>query len=119
MPAQFSRLVKIWDNKFGYRRGLMTTDDVVLAGKPFIVLFTNGTCQQNPMRLSECMVCGEVFTRERSRKHNEAMKSYASHQRINLFPSQVGEGGEGTNDREHLNLILEGRFQAAIDYGEN
>ncbi len=37
-------------------------DDVALAGKPFIVLSTNGDLPNNPMSLRECMVCGEVFT---------------------------------------------------------
>jgi hypothetical protein len=46
-------------------------DDIAMDGKPFIVLSTNGDLITNPMRLSECMVCGGVFTREQSRKHSE------------------------------------------------
>ena len=46
-------------------------DDIAMAGKPFIVLSTNGDLPTNPMRLHECMVCGEVFTRTQSRKHSE------------------------------------------------
>lgn len=46
-------------------------DDIAMAGKPFIMLSTNGDLPNNPMRLRECMVCGEVFTREQSRKHSE------------------------------------------------
>jgi hypothetical protein len=39
-------------------------DDMAMVSKPFIVLSTNGDLPTNPMRLSECMVCGGVFTRE-------------------------------------------------------
>lgn len=46
-------------------------DDIAIAGKPFIVLFTNGDLPTNPMRLSECMVCGGVFTRKQSREHSK------------------------------------------------
>jgi len=46
-------------------------DDIAMAEKPFIVLSTNGDLPNNPMRLSECMVCGGVFTRTQSRKHSE------------------------------------------------
>jgi hypothetical protein len=38
-------------------------DDIAVAGKPFIMLSPNGDLPTNPMRLSECMVCGGVFTR--------------------------------------------------------
>jgi hypothetical protein len=47
-------------------------DDIAMAGKPFIMLSTNGDLPTNPMRLSECMVCGEVFTRDQSRVHSDA-----------------------------------------------
>ena len=47
-------------------------DDIAMAVKPFIMLTTNGDLPTNWMRLGECMVCGEVFTREQSRKHSEA-----------------------------------------------
>ena len=50
----------------------MTTDDVVLAGKPFIVLFTKGDLPTNPMSLRECVVCGGFFTHEESREHAPA-----------------------------------------------
>jgi hypothetical protein len=43
-------------------------DDIAMAGKSFI---PNGDLPTNPMRLSECMVCGGVFTRKQSRKHSE------------------------------------------------
>ena len=43
-------------------------DDIAMVGKPFIVLSTNGDLPTNPMRLSECMVCGGVFTRDQSRR---------------------------------------------------
>jgi hypothetical protein len=46
-------------------------DDYAMAGKPFIVLSTNGDLPTNPMSLRECMVCGEVFTSQQSRKHSE------------------------------------------------
>jgi hypothetical protein len=46
-------------------------DDIAMTGKPFIMLSTNGDLPTNPMCLRECMVCGEVFTREQSRKHRE------------------------------------------------
>ena len=46
-------------------------DDLAVVGKPFIMLSTNGDLPTNPMRLSECMVCGGVFTREQSRKHSK------------------------------------------------
>ncbi len=38
-------------------------------GKFFMVIFTNGDLPDNPMSLRECVVCGEVFTREQSREH--------------------------------------------------
>jgi hypothetical protein len=40
-------------------------------GKLFVVVFTNGDLPTNPMRLSECIVCGGLFTRDQSREHNE------------------------------------------------
>lgn len=46
-------------------------DDIAMAGKPFIMLSTNGDLPTNPMRLHECMVCGGVFTCDDSRKHSE------------------------------------------------
>ena len=46
-------------------------DDIAMVRKPFIVLSTNGDLPTNPMSLRECVVCGEVFTREQSRKHSE------------------------------------------------
>ena len=49
----------------------MMTDDFVLAGKPFIVVFTNGDLTTNPMSLRECVVCGGFFTHEESREHFE------------------------------------------------
>jgi hypothetical protein len=53
-------------------RWLKMMDDIAMAVKPFIMLTTNGDLPTNWMRLGECMVCGEVFTREQSRKHSEA-----------------------------------------------
>lgn len=47
----------------------MTQDRV---GKIFIMLSTNGDLPTNPMRLRECVVCGEFFTRDESREHSEA-----------------------------------------------
>jgi hypothetical protein len=46
-------------------------DDIAMAGKPFIVIFTNGDLPTNLMSLRECIVCGKVFTREQSREHSE------------------------------------------------
>ncbi len=43
----------------------MTQDRV---GKIFIMLSTNGDLPTNPMRLRECVVCGEFFTRDESRE---------------------------------------------------
>ena len=43
------------------------TDERV--GKGFTVIFTNGDLPTNPMSLRECMVCGEVFTREQAQEH--------------------------------------------------
>jgi hypothetical protein len=40
-------------------------------GKLFIMVFTNGDLPMNPMSLRECVVCGEFFSREESRKHTE------------------------------------------------
>jgi hypothetical protein len=40
-------------------------------GKIFIKLFANGDLPTNPMCLRECVVCGEVFTREESWEHTE------------------------------------------------
>jgi hypothetical protein len=51
-------------------RSAWVPDDRV--GKPFIVLSTNGDLPNNPMSLRECMVCGEVFTRDESREHSGA-----------------------------------------------
>jgi hypothetical protein len=42
-------------------------------GKVFIRIFTNGDLRdlpKNPVMLSECMVCGGVFSREQSREHS-------------------------------------------------
>jgi hypothetical protein len=41
-------------------------------GKVFIMVFTNGDLPMNPMCLRECVVCGELFTRDESRKHSQA-----------------------------------------------
>jgi hypothetical protein len=41
-------------------------------GKLFVMIFTNGDLTTNPMSLRECVVCGEVFTRDESREHSEA-----------------------------------------------
>lgn len=35
-------------------------------GKLFIMVFTNGDLQTNPMCLRECVVCGGFFTRNES-----------------------------------------------------
>lgn len=40
-------------------------------GKVFVRIFTNGDLPKNPMMLSECMVCGGVFTRDDLREHSE------------------------------------------------
>jgi len=47
------------------------TDDIAMEVKPFIVLSAKGDLPTNPMRLHECMVCGQVFTSEQSREHSE------------------------------------------------
>jgi hypothetical protein len=47
-------------------------DDIAMAGKPFIVISTNGDLATNPMSLRECLVCGGVFTRDESREHSDA-----------------------------------------------
>ena len=39
-------------------------------GKVFIRIFTNGDLPKNPVMLSECMVCGGVFSREQSQEHS-------------------------------------------------
>jgi hypothetical protein len=42
-------------------------------GKVFIRIFTNGDLRdlpKNPVMLSECMVCGGVFSREQSQEHS-------------------------------------------------
>ena len=40
-------------------------------GKVFIMVFTNGDLPTNPTCLRECVVCGELFTRNESREHAE------------------------------------------------
>jgi hypothetical protein len=42
-------------------------------GKLFVMLFTNGDLLTNPMRLRECLVCGEVFSRIDSPAHTESL----------------------------------------------
>jgi hypothetical protein len=42
-------------------------------GKLFVMVFTNGDLPPNPMCLRECVVCGELFSREESRKHREIL----------------------------------------------
>ena len=39
-------------------------------GRVFIRIFTNGDLPKNPVMLSECMVCGGVFSREQSQEHS-------------------------------------------------
>lgn len=53
-------------------------------GKPFIVIWTNGDLPSNPMSLRECAVCGEVFTREQSRKHSEVRCQPSSEQPFSI-----------------------------------
>jgi hypothetical protein len=42
-------------------------------GKLFVMLFTNGDLLTNPMRLRECLVCGEVFSRIDLLAHTESL----------------------------------------------
>jgi hypothetical protein len=41
-----------------------------MVGKIFVMVSTNGDLPTNPVRLRECLICGEFFSRDDSRDHH-------------------------------------------------
>jgi hypothetical protein len=66
-------------------------------GKIFIMVFTNGDLPENPMCLRECVVCGEFFTREESRKHTEIWCQPSPQQPIAIV---TGRGSKSVHTRQ-------------------
>jgi hypothetical protein len=69
----------------GCRRLLKMIEDRV--GKLFIGIFTNGDLPTNPISLGECVVCGGVFTRDKSRQHSEVPCQPSSEQPFAIITS--------------------------------
>ena len=61
-------------------------DDIV--GRGIVKIFTNGDLPTNPMRLSECLVCGGILTFEQSWAHYKSDCKVSSEQPFAIITRQ-------------------------------